>query len=119
MRPGSLQSPYLGERENWGTSEVWCEYGEEINANLAQIVRESGEQVLDRIGNGDVIRDPKTGELVRVSMRGKDLAITGAVAFDKLRLAEAQPTSIVRHEETSAQIERLAREFAAISLAGR
>jgi len=99
--------------------ELWVEFGDEIKANLAVIVKESGEQVLDRIRNGDVIRDPKTCELVRVSMRGKDLAITGAVAFDKLRLAEAQPTSIVRHEDSKEQLQRLAREFAAISQAGR
>jgi len=48
-------------------------------------------------------------------MRGKDIAICGAVAFDKLRLAESQPTAIVRHEETKAQLEGLANEFRAIS----
>ena len=99
--------------------EVRTEFGERIKYKLAAIVDESTDQALDRLRNGDVIRDTKTGELVRVPIKGKDAAIIGAICFDKLRLAEAQPTSIVRHEETSAQIERLAREFAAISLAGR
>ena len=53
---------------------------------------------MDRIRNGDVIRDPKTGELVRVPIKGRDLAIIGGVSFDKLRLAENQPTNIVQHE---------------------
>ena len=90
-------------------------FGEEIKATLAQIVRRSGQQVLDRLRGGDTVRDPKTGTFVRVPMRGKDIAICGAVAFDKLRLAESQPTAIVRHEETKAQLEGLANEFRAIS----
>jgi len=47
---------------------------------------------------GYLIRDAKTGELVRVPIKGRDLAIIGAVSFDKLRLAENQPTKIVQHE---------------------
>ena len=99
--------------------EIWCEYGAEVKAGLAQIIRESGEQVLDRIRQGDVIRDAKTGELVRVPMKGKGLAIVGAVAFDKLRIAENQPTQIVRREDSQQQLMRLKEQFAAIERAHR
>ncbi len=95
--------------------EIRAEFGETIKNKLAAIVNESADQALDRLRNGDVIRDPKTGDQVRVPVKGRDAAIIGAVAFDKLRLAESQPTSIVRHEDTKAQIERLADEFRAIS----
>ena len=97
--------------------EIWCEYGDEIKAGLAQIVRESGEQVLDRIRQGDVVRDPRTGEQVRVPMKGKDLAIVGAVAFDKLRIAENQPTQIVRREDSQQELKRLKEQFAALDRA--
>ena len=95
--------------------EVWCEYGATIKANLAQIVKEAGVEVLDRIRNGDVHRDSRTGELFRLPMRGREIAIAGAIAFDKLRLAESQPTSIVKHEDSKTHLQRLAEEFAAIS----
>lgn len=95
--------------------EIRVEFGETIKYKLAAIVNESADQALDRLENGDVIRDPKTGELVRVPVKGKDAAIIGAVAFDKLRLAESQPTSIVRHENTKEHLERLAEQFRAIS----
>lgn len=115
--PGSTLRHWRRNDEEFQSmcQELWIEYGEEIKATLAQIVRESVEQVLDRLRGGDTVRDPKTGNLVRVPMRGKDIAICGAVAFDKLRLAESQPTAIVRHEDTKAQIKQLADEFRAIS----
>ena len=105
--PGSTLRHWHRNDEEFQTmcQELWVEFGEEIKATLAQIVRESGEQVLDRLRGGDTVRDPKTGGLARVPMRGKDIAICGAVAFDKLRLAESQPT----------QIDRLAEQFRAIS----
>ena len=99
--------------------EIWVEFGEEIKANLAQIVKESGTQVLDRLRLGDVIRDPRTGEQVRIPVKARDLAVTGAIAFDKLRLAESQPTSIVRHEDSAEKLKRLADDFRAISKANR
>ena len=98
--------------------ELMAEIGETMKFKYAQIIEESADQALDRLQNGDFVRD-KTGELVRVPIRGKDAAIIGAVAFDKLRLAESQPTTIVRHEDSKAQLERLADEFRAISDARR
>ena len=87
--------------------EVRTEFGEKIKYKLAEIVNESADQTLDRIRNGDVIRDTKTGDLVRVPIKGKDAAIIGAVAFDKLRLAESQPTTIVHHESSDDRLQKL------------
>ncbi len=99
--------------------EVRTEFGEKIKFKLAEIIDESADQTLDRIRNGDVIRDTKTGELVRVPIKGRDLAIIGAVAFDKLRLAENQPTNIVQHENSEEHLKRLADQCKAISRATR
>jgi len=97
--------------------EIKTEFGEKIKFKFAEIINESADQVLDRLRNGDVIRDTKTGDLVRVPIKGKDSAIIGAVAFDKLRLAENQATTIVQHEESKEHLERLAKNFKAISAA--
>ena len=55
------------------------------------------------------------GELVRIPIKGRDLAIIGAVAFDKLRLAENQPTKIVQHESSKDSIKRFTEKFEAIA----
>ena len=99
--------------------EIRTEFGENIKYKLAQIINESADQTLDRLRNGDVIRDAKTGELVRVPMKGRDTSIVGGIAIDKLRLAESQPTAIVQHESSDEYLERLADKFTALSIAHR
>lgn len=99
--------------------EIRAEFGEKIKYKLAEIINESADQTLDRLRHGDVIRDTKTGELVRVPIKGKDSAIIGAVAFDKLRLAESQPTTIVQHESSEEQLKRLAEGFRTIAKADK
>ena len=97
--------------------EITTEFGEKIKYKFAEIIDESADQTLDRIRNGDVVRDTKTGELVRVPVKAKELAIIGAVAFDKLRLAENQPTNIVQHESAEERTKRLSEKFEKISRA--
>ena len=99
--------------------EIKTEFGEKIKYKFAEIIDESADQTLDRLRHGDVIRDTKTGELVRIPVKGRDAAIIGAVAFDKLRLAENQPTNIVQHENGEEQGKRLVEQFNAISRAGQ
>jgi len=119
--PGSTLRHWQRHDEEFQSmyQQTWLEFGEEIKANLAQIVKESGEQVLDRLRLGDVIRDPRTGEQIRIPVKVRDLAIAGAIAFDKLALAESRPTSIIQHESSETQVMRLAEQFRAISEAGR
>ena len=97
--------------------EIRTQFGEKIKHQLAEIIHESAKETLDRVKNGDVIRDPKTGELVRVPIKGRDLAIIGAIAFDKLRLAENQPTAIVQHENSEDRLKRFTEQFTAIGAA--
>ncbi len=87
--------------------EVRTEFGENIKFKLAEIIDEAADQTLDRLRHGDVVRDTKSGDLVRVPIKGKDAAIIGAVAFDKLRLAENQPTNIVQHEDAEKNLQRV------------
>jgi len=94
--------------------EIRIEFGEKIKFKFATIIDESADQVLDRLQNGDFVRDTKTGQLVRVPIKGKDAAIIGAIAFDKLRLAENLPTAIVK-QDTQADLNRLGDHFSAIS----
>ena len=97
--------------------EIRTEFGERIKHQLAEIIHESAKETLDRVRNGDVIRDTKTGELVRVPIKGRDLAIIGGVAFDKLRLAESQPTAIVQHENSEDRLQHFIKKFQAVAKA--
>lgn len=99
--------------------EIKTEFGEKIKYKFAEIINESADQILDRLRNGDVIRDTKTCELDRVPIKGRDMAIIGGVAFDKLRLAENQPTNIVAHENSKEHLQRLIDRFAAIGEADK
>ena len=99
--------------------EIKTEYGEMIKFKYAEIINETADQTLDRVRHGDVIRDNKTGDLVRVPIKGRDLSIIGGVSFDKLRLAENQPTNIVQHESSQDETKRLADTFSKISVAAR
>ena len=86
--------------------EVRSEFGERIKGSLAEIVDESSRQALDRVKNGDFVLT-KSGELVRKPMSGRDVITTGAIAFDKLRLLENQPTEIVSHKDAEEQGNRM------------
>jgi len=96
--------------------EYRAECGEKWRYKYAQIIDESTDQVLDRIRNGDFVRDNKTGELNRVPVKAKELAIIEAIHFDKLRLLESQPTRITRHESDANQ-KFLLEQFTAIGKA--
>jgi hypothetical protein len=94
--------------------EVRAEYGEKIRANLARVIKEGTDQILDRIKNGDHVLG-KDGELIRKPMSGRDLTIAAGTAFDKLRIVENQPTSISARQEvyngTETVLERLKRQI--------
>jgi hypothetical protein len=99
--------------------EIRVEFDDKIKYKYVQIIDEAADQVMDRSENGDFVRDNRTGELVRVPVKGKDATVIGAIHFDKLRLAENQPTKIVQHESSEARLQQLANLFASISLASQ
>jgi hypothetical protein len=86
--------------------EVRSEFGERIKYGLAEIIDEANRQGLDRVRNGDFVLT-KSGELMRKPMSGRDVITAGAIAFDKLRLLEGQPTEIVMHEDADEQRNRI------------
>ena len=86
--------------------ELRAEFSERIKGQLTEIIEKANVETLDRLEHGDAIRDTKTGELSRLPIKGKESAIIAAVAIDKLRLLENQPTSIVAKTDVSALAEQ-------------
>lgn len=99
--------------------EIRAEFNDKIKYKYVQIIDESTDQVLDRLKNGDVFRDNKTGELVRVPVKAKEAAIIGGIVSDKLRLAENLPTTIIQQESGEQARKRLIDKFRAIAEAGK
>jgi 3-keto-L-gulonate-6-phosphate decarboxylase len=91
--------------------ELMAEIGESMKFEYAKIIEASADELLDRIQNGDPVMD-KTGELTRIPVKARDLAVAGGVTFDKMRLLEHQRTSIVAK---SNDVKALAQQFAALS----
>jgi hypothetical protein len=91
--------------------ELRAEFSARIKGQLAEIIEKANVETLDRLEHGDATRDKESGELIRQPIKGKESAIIGAVALDKLRLLENQPTRISATTDVSA----LAEQFAALS----
>lgn len=107
---------------NWQQTEEWRETEQEllteIDAStktlLRDIVNKGYSATLEAIEHGDsqlARAADGTVELVRVPMKGKDLAITASVALDKLRLAEGKPGQITA---TTDALQRAADAFVAL-----
>jgi hypothetical protein len=92
--------------------ELRAEFSARIKSQLAQIIEKANVETLDRLEHGDAIRDAKSGEIIRQPIKAKESAIIGAVALDKLRLLENQPTRITA---TTNDVAALAEQFAELS----
>lgn len=109
----------------WKTKSVWWsdavhkvrkEKQDELDSVMTNTIHDSLDAIRDRIELGDTIRDAKTGELVRIPMKGKELAVTAAVLFDKRSLIRGDATSISsRRADPLKDIEDKLKEFAKIS----
>lgn len=97
-------------------AEAQAEFSEQMQAQLTQIIDLAQSATIDRLTHGNVVLDGKTGEQVRVPINGKDCAIIGAVAIDKLRLVQGQPTKIVAD---AGSLAALAAQFAALGRESR
>ena len=114
---------------NWKTRSAWWEDAlkkvrkekqDELDAVLTQTIDEAFEEVRDRIKDGDYLRDAKTGELYRVPMKGKELAVTAAVMFDKRSLIRGDATSISsKKQDPLKEIEDKLTAFAKMSMESR
>ena len=92
------------------TAELRTEKSDFIIATLDRIIIEAFEATIDRLEHGDVILH--RGEPIRVPVKGKDAAIIGAIAFDRLRSLRNQPTSVKGDGESMDQLLERFRQIA-------
>ncbi len=92
-------------------SKAQQEISDEILAGNLKLVVKTNEEVMDRVENGDHVLT-KGGEVVRVPMKGRDLAVVGGIKEDKVRVALGQATSIVGKAQ---DYQELAQQFKELS----
>ena len=64
-----------------------------LDAKLTAIVDKSTAMLIDRLDNGDY-KVTRNGQTIRSPMTAKEITLTFAVTFDKLRILRNQPTKI-------------------------
>lgn len=67
---------------------------QELDALLTNAVHKAVNDLTDRLENGDFKLDLKTGELHRVPVGAKDLAVISAIVYDKRALLRGEATQI-------------------------
>jgi len=110
---------------DWKTRSAWWddavrkirkEKQDSLDSIMTDTIHSAMDEIVDRIKEGDVVRDTKTGDLVRVPMKGKELAVTAAVLFDKRSLIRGDATSIsTKKQEPLKEIEDKLKEFAKLA----
>lgn len=87
---------------------------DELDAMLSKVVFEAINEISDRVREGDFIAK-KDGTVGRLPMKGRDLAITLGVLYDKRALIRGQATSHTishSHADTVTKLENKFKEFA-------
>ena len=85
-------------------SKAQQEINDEILAHNLELIVLSNEEIKDRVQNGDFFLT-KDGDLIRVPMKGRDLAVVGGIKEDKARVALGQATSITVNQDNRALAE--------------
>lgn len=113
--PASTIQCWRAKSEWWVAlvGEVQDEHQAELDASYTRIIRRTQEAIEDRLDNGDTVMY-RDGETAQKPIAAKDLAVIGAIQFDKRQLLRSMPTSIER-SETSARLAELAEQFARIA----
>ena len=88
---------------------------EELDAKLTSIIMEGAEKLEDRVRNGNIKLNPKTGELNRIPMTSGELSKDAVgIPYDKRALMRGDPTSRTEKIDPKIMLEDLAKQFVKI-----
>ena len=76
----------------------------DLDALLSTTIHKAVNEISDRLENGDLKYNARTGETVRVPIGAKDLSVTMAILYDKRALLRGEATSIRAENKTSLQL---------------
>ena len=90
-------------------SKVQHEISEQIQATNMQIATRAGEQILDRLQNGDTV--VVRGEVTKLPVKARDLSVVSGIAIDKTLQLGTPKT----HDLKSESMEELLEKFRQIA----
>ena len=71
------------------------EQNDQLEAGMTRIIEKTLTQLEDRVDHGEATgKLDADGNPMKLPMRGRDLAVAGAIIFDKRQLLRSQPTGI-------------------------
>ena len=117
----SLTGVDVSTIQNWKKQPWWTElvatYREEkalvVDSKMASIVDKALEKVDDRLENGDIVLNNKTGELIRKPVSMKDAALVARDLLVRQEAIRKSTDEAVEHKETVKEtLSLLAKEFA-------
>jgi len=88
---------------------------DQLDAKLTSIIMEGADKLEDRVRNGNIKLNPKTGELNRIPMTSGELAKDAVgIPYDKRALMRGDPTSRTEKIDPKLMLEDLAKQFVKI-----
>ena len=88
---------------------------DQLDAKLTSIIMEGADKLEDRVRNGNIKLNPKTGELNRIPMTSGELAKDAVgIPYDKRALMRGDPTSRTEKIDPKLMLEDLAKQFVRI-----
>lgn len=118
-----INVPYRTVQE-WTYTDWWKDLIKEIQSGEAQrtdnkmskVIEKTLDMLIDRIEEGDYQYDQKTGRLVKLPLKARDLEKITSGLFDKRQLIRKQPTNIKVDDLNQAErLLKLADQFAKFS----
>ena len=83
---------------------------------MSRIIDKTLEKLVERIEDGDYMYDQKTGRMVKVPLKARDLERITSGLFDKRQLIRKQPTNIKSDPSNQAdRLLKLAEQFASFA----
>lgn len=110
-----------GTLDKWKVSDWWKDLTEEIQSGdsqkqdnkMSRIIDKALDVIVDRIEEGDYQFDQKTGRLVKVPLKARDLERVASGLFDKRQLIRKKPVNVKMDDlNQAARLMKLAEQFA-------
>ena len=106
--------------KKWRKSEWWTDKIKELqeedysrlDAKISKTIDKALDELIDRVEKGDSMYDPRTGKIVKVPAKMRDVNRAFDSLLEKRQLLRKQPTKIVQQESTASQLQNLAEQFA-------
>ncbi len=92
--------------------QIQNESDQELDTKLSKIIDKSLDAVVERIEGGEFILDSKTGKVLRIPVKLKDVHKVAVDLVDKRNLIRGKPTSRVEKTQSEDILLKLASQFA-------